>query len=139
MKMNQLQRYKHIKRIALLLLCILFLVTCSSTKNVSSDESNSEMKEIVRQDGSSYEKAIIVKSIKAEYEWLAENYLGYKMIMQELREYKKKPYDILTVKTADGIKREIYFDISSFFGKGFQMKPKLHYQWLKNLLGVEYL
>jgi len=119
MKMNQLQRYKHIKRIALLLLCILFLVTCSSTKNVSSDESNSEMKEIVRQDGSSYEKAIIVKSIKAEYEWLAENYLGYKMIMQELREYKKKPYDILTVKTADGIKREIYFDISSFFGKGF--------------------
>ncbi len=107
------------KKIALFLLCISFLVACSSTKNVSSDESNSKIKEIVQRDGSSYEKAIIVKSIMAEYEWLTENYPGYKMIMQSLNEYKKKPYDILTFKTADGIERNIYFDISNFFGKEF--------------------
>jgi len=28
-----------------------------------------------------------------------------------------KPYDILSIKTADGTEKKIYFDISNYFGK----------------------
>ena len=101
---------KQTNRIILMLISILFLIACSSTKNISTSNSNDR-------DGSSFEKAIIVKSIKTEYEWLAENYPGYKIKMQSLSEYKKKHYDILNIETADGIEKDVYFDISKFFGK----------------------
>jgi len=32
---------------------------------------------------------------------------------------KKKPYDLLEVEKPDGSKASYYFDISSFYGKGF--------------------
>ena len=55
-------------------------------------------------DGSSYEKAIIIKDtteskgIKAEYAWLSEHYPGYKMKKQALSYNNGKPYDILYIK-----------------------------------------
>ena len=73
-------------------------------------------------DGSSYEKAIIIKDtteskgIKAEYVWLSEHYSGYKMKKQSLSYNNGKPYDILSFKYK-GKKKKIYFDISNFFGK----------------------
>ncbi|MFN8258513.1 MAG: hypothetical protein U0W24_22685 [Bacteroidales bacterium] len=70
-------------------------------------------------DGSSFEKAIVVKSISEEYEWIGANYPGYKFIQQSLVFDKKNPYDVLEIKTLDGATLKIYFDISSFFGKGF--------------------
>jgi predicted RNA-binding protein associated with RNAse of E/G family len=39
--------------------------------------------------------------------------------MQSLVFHEGKPYDILHIETIDGVQKEIYFDISSFFGKGF--------------------
>ncbi len=68
-------------------------------------------------DGSSFEKAIIAKSIPFEYAWVAEHYPGSEMIMQSSSFQKKKPYDILSIKIADGEEKDVYFDISSFFGK----------------------
>ncbi len=69
-------------------------------------------------DGSSYEKAVKVKSVPEEYEWLRKYYPSYIMIQQSLVFNDKSPYDILSIKI-DGVKKEVYFDISSFFGKGF--------------------
>lgn len=69
--------------------------------------------------GTSFEDAIIVNSVPEEYQWLREHYPGYKLIQQSLVFDEEKPYDILEFKTADGRKKEIYFDISGFFGKGF--------------------
>jgi hypothetical protein len=39
------------------------------------------------------------------------------MISQSLDFNDKKPYDVLTFETTDGTKKEIYFDISNFYGK----------------------
>ncbi len=67
-------------------------------------------------DGSSFEKAIVAESVDAEYAWLAENYPGYIMQMQGLREDNGKAYDVLSIQTAEGAEKEVYFDISGFFG-----------------------
>ncbi|MCK4678504.1 MAG: hypothetical protein KAT48_10265 [Bacteroidales bacterium] len=101
---------KQTKRISLMLISVLLLIACSSTKNLSDTNSNAI-------DGSSFEKAIIVKSVKAEYEWLADNYPGYKMKMQALTKHKNKHYDILSIETADGVEKDVYFDISRFYGR----------------------
>src|SRR6185369_11601937 len=70
-------------------------------------------------DGSSMEKAVIIKGAKneqvgvdAEYAWLAKKYPGYKTNQQALMGDKGKKYDMLSVTTADGKKIEVYFDIT---------------------------
>lgn len=74
-------------------------------------------------DGGSYETAVVIKEksetagVRAEYNWCAEHYPGYKTQRQALTNKNGKPYDILTIETADGSKKEVYFDISNFFGK----------------------
>lgn len=74
-------------------------------------------------DGSSYEKAIVIqetsemKGVDAEYNWLSLYYPGYRRGMQSLVTHDKKPYDILTITTANGVEKKVYFDISKYFGK----------------------
>ena len=70
-------------------------------------------------DGSSYEKAVIVKNITEEYEWIRKYYPGNSFLQQSLNFYNDKPYDILRIETIDGETKDVYFDISKFFGKGF--------------------
>lgn len=70
-------------------------------------------------DGTSFEQAVSVGSIREEYEWIRTRYPGSKMSMQRLVFHEKKPYDILTFVMTDGNKRDFYFDISRFYGKGF--------------------
>ena len=78
-------------------------------------------------DGSGYEKAIIIDKtnesdgVAAEYKWLREHYPGYTMIRQSLQNKDNKPYDVLSIKTKDGENKDIYFDISNFFGKFWQL------------------
>lgn len=74
-------------------------------------------------DGSSYEKAIVITAtsettgIHAEYAWLDKKYPGNKRGGQSLTYHDKKPYDIIKVTTTDGKAVDTYFDISNFFGK----------------------
>lgn len=70
-------------------------------------------------DGQTFEKAIVVNSIREEYNWLYSKYPGAKVQRQALIRDNGKPYDVLTFVTADGESKSAYFDISSFFGKGF--------------------
>ena len=102
------------------LLIILFLGACSPHKRLQqSNDTNSK----IENTGLSYQNAVIISEktetsgVKAEYRWLEENYPGYRMIQQSLNFHDKKPYDILKIKTAEGKIKEIYFDISSFYGK----------------------
>ena len=67
-------------------------------------------------DGLSTEKAIIVDSIAAEYQWVRENCPGFAPEMQALQQINGKPFDVLTVRSASGESRTIYFDISAFYG-----------------------
>ncbi len=74
-------------------------------------------------DGSSFEKAIVIQEksemtgVSAEYSWLDKHYQGYQSEGQSLVVHKKIPYDILKVKSPDGTEREVYFDISNYYGK----------------------
>jgi hypothetical protein len=74
-------------------------------------------------DGSSAEKAIIIKNateetgVKAEYAYLAKHFPGYKRGKQSLVREKNRMYDVLEVTTAEGKALTIFFDITEFFGK----------------------
>jgi uncharacterized protein YcfL len=93
-----------------LLFFVMTVVACSTTKNLTSTEAG-------EQDGMTMEKAIPVKSIAAEYEWIKTNYPGAQVTSQALLSKNKKHYDLLTFETAEGKTKKVYFDITSFFGK----------------------
>ncbi|MBK7128188.1 MAG: tetratricopeptide repeat protein [Crocinitomicaceae bacterium] len=67
--------------------------------------------------GMSFETAIMVNSIPEEYEYVRETYPGSTFMMQSLVFHENTPYDILHIKTEDGVELDIYFNIESFFGK----------------------
>jgi hypothetical protein len=74
-------------------------------------------------DGSSFEKAVLIKGateetgVHAEYEYLQKHYPGYRRGGQSLQSSKGRSFDVLELTTADGKKMTIYFDITEFFGK----------------------
>jgi len=93
-----------------LMLVILLGTGCRSSMNLPYDTGL---------EGSSFEEAIPVKSVAEEYEWIRLHYPDHIFVMQSLVFEKKKPYDILTIEAPDGAQREIYFNISRFYGKIF--------------------
>lgn len=105
-------------------LVILTTFSCSSSKHVSSgrtagqDEITTEGP-VEGRDGMTFETAIVVKSVKEEYGWIATNYPGSKIQGQALVNKSGRPYDVLTFETKDGETKEAHFDISKFYGKGF--------------------
>ncbi len=105
----------------LVLSCLIF--SCSTSKKATNQAQTESTSIAAGQDGSSYEKAIVInkkksgEGIKAEYDWLKNNYPGYKLKSQSLQTQGKKIYDVLTIITANGKKKEVYFDITNFFGK----------------------
>lgn len=111
------------KLIALIVLASL-INSCSPTREIS-NETNNQIKtsEQIEKDGSSYDKAIVIKDksestgVRAEYAWLSKNYPGYQLKMQSLLFQNNKPYDKIKIVTASGEEKNIYFDISNFFGK----------------------
>jgi hypothetical protein len=74
-------------------------------------------------DGSSFEKAIVIHEtsetpgVRAEYQWIRDHEPGYSSTKQSLSMYKGKSYDVLHIKNGDGLEKDVYFDISNFFGK----------------------
>ena len=92
-----------------LIICLIILASCSSTKNIGN----------VQRNGSSFEKAIIAKSISSEYEYARKVCSDCQLLGQSLVFEKKKPYDILKFKKPNGEEVSYYFDISKFYGKGF--------------------
>lgn len=70
--------------------------------------------------GLTLETAIKVNSVTEEYQYLKTNYPNSQFLGQALiNQGKDKYYDKLTFKTKDGVTKSLYFDITSFFGKGF--------------------
>ena len=75
-------------------------------------------------DGLSIKRAVVITEatgekagVRAEYVWLHEQYPGYRLQVQRLRNEEKKVYDEMDIVTADGKSHTIFFDITSFFGK----------------------
>jgi len=108
------------------IICFAFFViltfSCSPSKNVSSNSTQDGMAvqtPAQRRDGMTFESAVIVKSVKEEYAWIAANYPESTLQSQALVKENGKPYDVLTFVTKDGETKTAHFDVSKFFGKGF--------------------
>lgn len=75
--------------------------------------------------GASYEDAIIItdcshfKGVDQEYLELKKRFGNYKLVKQSLIENNEKCYDLLEIELENGIKKLIYFNITDFFGRGF--------------------
>jgi len=111
------------KNLLFILSIICFLTSCSIHRNTTNKNEISNENSISVQDGSSYENAIVIeektetKGIDAEYEWIRNNYPNSKVNRQSLDFYKDKPYDIISISTETNENKDIYFNISNFFGK----------------------
>jgi hypothetical protein len=90
---------------------------------VNKTDSASVNKATIERDGSSYDKAIVIKEdhesqgIHAEYAWIRNKYPGSKTRSQSLNFHDKKSYDIIHITTSDAKEVAVYFDISNFYGK----------------------
>jgi hypothetical protein len=80
-------------------------------------------------DGSCPDNAIIVRNIAEEYEWIRHHCPDFTLLTQHLQNIEGKPYDVLTLRAQSGADRDVYFDISQFFGqeKGRMTGPPCPY------------
>ena len=85
------------------------------------------MEEHSSRDGSSPDLAIPVTGIRQEYDWVALHCPDFAVAGQALVGMPEKPLDRLTLRSLDGRERQVYFDISAFFGKGKQPGPPCPY------------
>ncbi len=74
-------------------------------------------------DGSSFERAILIKGAKgdqdgvaSEYTWMRSNYPGSQPGEQSLQSVNGRNYDVINLQTPSGAKT-IYFDITEYFGR----------------------
>src|SRR5687767_2581632 len=115
------------KRLFLPLLFVCLLASCSSAKKSAGTAGNSSSgayaKNNTDNDGSSFEKAIVIEEkstligVDAEYAWIRQQYPGYKKQSQSLHHLNNRSYDIITIITKEGEEKKIHFDITKFFGK----------------------
>ena len=119
-----LHPYKaYMKQAFVLIFFVLSLAACHTSKPVAAEELRTLKKNTPDRDGSSFSKAIIIEEfsettgVKAEYAWLDKHYAGYKTEKQTLRALNNIPCDIIRIKTPDGQEKDVYFDISNYYGK----------------------
>ena len=110
----------------LFLILIIFLSACSSPKTTTSVKKDSPGKSTeadVFRGGTSFENPVVIKvekesaGIEEEYKWLSNNYPGYSAIKKSHISAGKKHYDVIRIRTRDRQVKDIYFDVTSFFGK----------------------
>jgi hypothetical protein len=97
------------KRITVLLTVVLAMMMagCAATYIDSSQG----------RDGTSFQNAVVVGSVRAEYLYIDRNYPGSNILSQVVTDNNGNPYDVVTITTKDGTEKDIYFDISRFYRK----------------------
>ena len=77
-------------------------------------------------DGFSFSEAIKIsdcsniEGVEQEYIEVRKRFGNYKLIKQSLHDKRGRMYDVLELKLEDGREITFYFDITDFFGKGFE-------------------
>ncbi len=99
----------------LLALALLGLSACATASSATKESSNGG-----QPDGLSCAARVVAPSIPAEYAWVRKRYPGAKVEMQALGKCDGVPVDELYVRTSEGRRITLYFDISKFFGKGLE-------------------
>lgn len=77
--------------------------------------------------GESIEDAIVIHApnsrtgVAKEYEWVRKHFgqpnVDWILVFQQLLDEGDRFYDLLHIRLADGTEKDIYFDITDFFGK----------------------
>jgi hypothetical protein len=67
--------------------------------------------------GCSPRTAIPVGSVGEEYAWVAKNRPGARLVGQRVTDFEGVPLDVLTLGFESGDRRQVYFDISWFYGR----------------------
>jgi len=68
-------------------------------------------------DGSSFQNAVVVGSVRAEYLYIDRTYSGANILSQMVTDNNGNPYDVVTIMTKEGVEYVLYFDISKFYRK----------------------
>ena len=74
-------------------------------------------------DGSTPAAAIVIEApdtrtgIAQEYAYIRRTYPGWERVRQALIEHEGRRYDRITIRSPAGETRDVFFDITSFFGK----------------------
>jgi len=68
-------------------------------------------------DGSTFQQAVIVGSVRAEYLYIDRTYPDANILSQMVTENNGNPYDVVTITTKDGTQKDVIFDISKFYRK----------------------
>ena len=75
-------------------------------------------------DGSTKQNAIVILGVKdeadgvdAEYNYLEDKYGKYELVSQELIDEGDKQYDVLRVELLGGSRKEVWFNITEFYGR----------------------
>ena len=61
-----------------------------------------------------------IEGVEQEYIEVRKKFGNYKLIKQSLQDKNGRMYDVLELKLEDGRDITLYFDITDFFGKGFE-------------------
>ena len=85
---------------------------------ISEPEGNGEAR-----DGSAPDRAVSVTSAATEHAYVREHYPTCTIAGKRLLFHDGRPLDVLTIAASDGTLRDLYFDISQFYGKGKQAGP----------------
>ncbi|RDI97437.1 hypothetical protein DVT68_16970 [Dyella solisilvae] len=108
-----------IHRVIAMAALMLALTGCQSTSSRVSGLSSTSLSSDM---GGSVQSAIVIKAgderdgVAQEYAWLAANMPGAKVLSQTLKA-DAGLFDVIEVRQPNGARRDVYFDISSFFGK----------------------
>ncbi len=68
-------------------------------------------------DGSSFQKAVIVGSVRAEYLYIDRTFKDANILSQMVVDNNGNPYDVVTILTKENVKKDVIFDISKFYRK----------------------
>ncbi|MFD0748528.1 hypothetical protein ACFQZS_00135 [Mucilaginibacter calamicampi] len=118
-------------KIFVLLICASVITACSSNRNTLEGTTDNTDKPLPKtatgfasqRDGSSFDKAIIIDEkteragLDAENTQLITLFPGSKRVSQRYEIYKDKQHEIVNITTTDGRETQVYFDVSSYFGK----------------------
>ncbi len=66
-------------------------------------------------------------SVREEYSWVAAHCPGFDVVEQRLLFVGEQPFDVLAQRSEAGSEREVYFDVSAFYGKDKQPGPPCPY------------
>ena len=104
---------------------IIMAGACSSPKKATTPKSPSRTvtRDDVLRGGTSFSNPVMIMvqkesaGIDEEYKWLANNYPRYSLVRRTHVKRSSKHFDIIRIKTQQGLVKDIYFDSTRFWGK----------------------